>query len=148
MRADDAHGWSDHGSGERRDGDGEEGRYSNTEETATYLDSSKPTYIGGMLEMLDARLFRYWDDLGEAVKTGRPQNETKHGRKPIFEELYSELPRLEQFLGGFGAVDAAVVILVEGFEEVVQSHCSFAQGPHLEVEEESDPGAEGIVGHL
>ncbi|HMJ89924.1 MAG TPA: methyltransferase, partial [Candidatus Acidoferrum sp.] len=27
------------------------------------------------------------------------QNETKHGQKSIFEELYTELPRLEQFLG-------------------------------------------------
>ena len=31
----------------------------------------------------------------EALKTGKPQNEVKHTvRKPMFEELYSDLPRL------------------------------------------------------
>ena len=35
----------------------------------------------------------------ETLKSGKPQNETKHGRKGVFEELYSELPRLEQFMG-------------------------------------------------
>jgi hypothetical protein len=30
---------------------------------------------------------------------GKPQNEIKHSQKPMFEELYSDLPRLEQFMG-------------------------------------------------
>ena len=37
-------------------------------------------------------------DLPEALRTGRPQNEVKHGQKGMFEELYSDLPRLEQFM--------------------------------------------------
>jgi cyclopropane fatty-acyl-phospholipid synthase-like methyltransferase len=49
--------------------------------------------------MLNARLFKFWHDLPEALRTGKPQNETKHGGKGVFEELYAELPRLEQFLG-------------------------------------------------
>lgn len=49
--------------------------------------------------MLNNRLFKFWDDLPEALRTGRPQNETKHGQKGMFEELYAELPRLEQFMG-------------------------------------------------
>src|SRR5260370_3315584 len=49
--------------------------------------------------MLNARLFRFWHGLTEALRTGKPQNETKHGQKGMFEELYSELPKLEQFLG-------------------------------------------------
>src|SRR6185369_13333498 len=56
-------------------------------------------YIGGILVMLNDRLFRFWHDLPEALRTGRAQNETKHGQKGMFEELYSELPRLEQFMG-------------------------------------------------
>jgi hypothetical protein len=32
-------------------------------------------------------------------RTGKPQNEIKHGQKGMFEELYSDLPRLEQFMG-------------------------------------------------
>jgi hypothetical protein len=27
------------------------------------------------------------------LRTGRPQNEVKHGQKGMFEELYSDLPR-------------------------------------------------------
>jgi cyclopropane fatty-acyl-phospholipid synthase-like methyltransferase len=48
--------------------------------------------------MLNARLFRYWNDLPEALRTGQPQNETKHGEKGVFEELYSDPAKLEQFL--------------------------------------------------
>ena len=49
--------------------------------------------------MLNARLFKFWHDLPEALRTGKPQNEMKHGQKGIFEELYAELPKLEQFMG-------------------------------------------------
>jgi precorrin-6B methylase 2 len=49
--------------------------------------------------MLNARLYRFWHDLPEALRTGKPQNEIKHSQKPVFEELYSDLPRLEQFMG-------------------------------------------------
>ena len=49
--------------------------------------------------MLNARLFKFWHDLPEALRTGKPQNEIKHGQKGMFEELYAELPRLEQFMG-------------------------------------------------
>ena len=82
-----------------RDGDGAEALYFNTPEGRHYLDRASPRYIGGILEMLNARLFKFWHDLPEALRTGRPQNETKHGQKGIFEELYEELPKLEQFMG-------------------------------------------------
>jgi hypothetical protein len=35
-------------------------------------------------------------DAPEALRTGRPQNEVKHSQKPIFEELYRDLPKVEQ----------------------------------------------------
>ena len=82
-----------------REGDGPAAKYANTPAGALYLDRNSPRYVGGILEMLNARLFRFWHDLPEALRTGKPQNEVKHGRKGIFEELYSELPRLEQFMG-------------------------------------------------
>jgi cyclopropane fatty-acyl-phospholipid synthase-like methyltransferase len=50
--------------------------------------------------MLNRRLFKFWNDLPEALRTGKPQNETKHGDKGMFEELYTDPARLEQFLGG------------------------------------------------
>jgi len=82
-----------------RDGDGAPAKYFNTPEGALFLDESSPRYIGGILIMLNARLFKFWNDLPEALRTGRPQNEVKHGQKGIFEELYADLPKLEQFMG-------------------------------------------------
>jgi precorrin-6B methylase 2 len=82
-----------------RDGDGADAQYFNTPAGALYLDRKSPRYIGGILVMLNARLFKFWHDLPEALRTGLPQNETKSGGKGIFEELYAELPKLEQFLG-------------------------------------------------
>ncbi len=82
-----------------REGDGPESKYFNTPDGALFLDQNSPRYVGGILVMLNARLFKFWNDLPEALRTGRPQNEVKQGAKGIFEELYSDLPRLEQFLG-------------------------------------------------
>jgi len=89
-----------------REGDGPEGRYKNTEATRLFLDRNGDTYLGGILEMLNARLFKYWDDLPEALRTGKPQNEVKHSQKSIFEELYADIPRLEQFMGAMTGLSA------------------------------------------
>ena len=82
-----------------REGEGASASYFNTPAGLLYLDEASPRYIGGWLVMLNDRLFKFWHDLPEALRTGRPQNEVKHGQKGIFEELYTELPRLEQFMG-------------------------------------------------
>src|SRR5918911_2742708 len=58
-----------------RDGD----RYSNTPETDIFLDRGKPTYVGGLLEMANARLYRFWGSLTEGLQTGEAQNEAKGG---------------------------------------------------------------------
>jgi hypothetical protein len=82
-----------------REGNGPTALYSNTEETSMFLDKNKPSYVGAILEMANDRLYRFWNDLGTALKTGKPQNEIKHSQKPMFEMLYEDLPRLEQFMG-------------------------------------------------
>jgi hypothetical protein len=87
-----------------RDGDGPTAKYHNTPEGRLFLDQHSPRYVGGILVMLNARLFKFWHDLPEALRTGKPQNETKHGQKTIFEELYAELPKLEQFLGAMTGI--------------------------------------------
>jgi len=81
-----------------RDGEGPSAKYRNTAAGRLYLDRTSPRYVGGIIEMLNARLFRFWGDLTDALRTGKPQNEVKHGQKGMFEELYAEQPRLEQFL--------------------------------------------------
>ena len=82
-----------------REEDGPQAKYFNTPDGSMFLDEASPRYIGGFLAMCNARLFRFWNDLPEALRTGKPQNEIKHGQKGMFEELYSDLPRLEQFMG-------------------------------------------------
>jgi 2-polyprenyl-3-methyl-5-hydroxy-6-metoxy-1,4-benzoquinol methylase len=81
-----------------RDGEGPEARYANTSETAVFLDKASPTYIGGVLEMCNARLYQFWGDLTEALMTGQPQNEVKHSGRAMFEQLYSDPARLKQFM--------------------------------------------------
>jgi hypothetical protein len=87
-----------------RDGDGPDGLYRNTPETAFFLDKRGPAYIGGILEMFNARLFRFWADLTEALQTGKPQNEIKHAGTSMFEELYSDPLRLEQFMQAMAGI--------------------------------------------
>ncbi len=76
--------------------------YSNTAETDLYLDKNKATYIGGMLEMGNNRLYPFWNYLEDALKTGLPQNEVKNGNMPFFEVLYSNEKRLRQFISAMG----------------------------------------------
>jgi hypothetical protein len=82
-----------------REGDGPQARYFNTPEGSLFLDEASPRYIGGWLAMCNARLFKFWNDLPEGLRTGRPQNEIKHSQKPMFEVLFEDAPRLEQFMG-------------------------------------------------
>lgn len=100
-----------------RDGDGPQGRYRNTPETAMFLDQKSPAYIGGLAEMLNARLFGFWNNLGSALKTGKPQNEIKGAGKSMFEELYADEARLGQFLDAMTGFQAANFgLLAEKFD--------------------------------
>ena len=72
--------------------------YTNTAATEMYLDRRKPTYVGGILEMCNHRLYPFWSHLTEALRTGHPQNETRDGSAPTFEALYADPARLKEFL--------------------------------------------------
>ena len=87
-----------------REGNGQDARYSNTPDTAVFLDKNSPQYIGGILDMFNARLFRFWADLTEGLRTGAPQNEVKHSGKPMFDELYADPARLEQFMKAMAGI--------------------------------------------
>jgi O-methyltransferase domain/Dimerisation domain len=73
------------------------GVYSNTPETDLYLDRAKASYVGGMFEMINVRLYGFWGSLTEALRTGKPQNEAKSGGN-AFDALYSSPEKLEGFL--------------------------------------------------
>lgn len=79
------------------------GIYSNTPETDLFLDKAKESYVGGILEMANERLYGFWGNLTEALQTGEAQNEAKHGIN-TFEILYSDPQRLEGFLGAMTGI--------------------------------------------
>ena len=89
-----------------RTGFKENATYSNSDDSDLFLDKNKPSYIGGILEMSNNRLYPFWNDLEEGLKTGKPQNETKNGGKPLFEAIYANEDRLREFIHGMGGVQA------------------------------------------
>ena len=89
-----------------RKGDGPQAVYSNSEEASAFLDKASETYVGGFLEMSHDRLYPFWTDLGAALKTGKPQNETKDGGASMFDRLYADPDRLEQFMAAMSSISA------------------------------------------
>lgn len=87
-----------------------DGKYHNTPSTDRFLDKNKPSYVGGILEMANHRLYRFWGDLTEGLRTGRPQNEAKHGGQGLFEALYADPARLKQFLAAMTGLSRAANI--------------------------------------
>lgn len=77
--------------------DRQDGQYRNTAETGFFLDRAKPSYIGGILEMANARLYPFWGSLTEGLRTGLPQNEAKSGGNP-FDAIYADANRARALL--------------------------------------------------
>ncbi len=78
-------------------------RYANAPESDLFLDRKKPSYVGGILEMANHRLYPFWGHLTEALRTGQPQNEVKAGGNP-FEALYADPARLKEFLAAMTGI--------------------------------------------
>ena len=82
-----------------------DGKYANTPEADLFLDKHKPTYIGGMLEMANQRLYGHWSHLTVAIRTGKQQNEAKYGGTGSpFAALYADPARLKAFLGAMTGI--------------------------------------------
>lgn len=89
--------------------------YANTPETDLFLDRKKPAYVGGLLEMFNARLYGFWGSLTDALKSGRPQNEARQGES-FFGALYSDPQRLQGFLAAMSGVSrGAARAIAAGF---------------------------------
>src|SRR6202030_1655582 len=80
------------------------GVYANTPETDLFLDRRKPSYVGGILEMANLRLFGFWNPLTEGLRTGELQNEAKGGGPSPFATLYAEPARLRAFLAAMSGI--------------------------------------------
>jgi cyclopropane fatty-acyl-phospholipid synthase-like methyltransferase len=90
-------------------------QYSNTPATDFFLDRAKPSYIGGILEMANARLYGFWGSLTEALRTGQPQNEAKQGGN-LFAALYADPDRLRGFLKAMTGISmGAARVIAERF---------------------------------
>jgi hypothetical protein len=87
-------------------------RYSNTPETDLFLDRKKPSYVGGILEMANHRLYPFWGRLTEALRTGQPQNEVRDGGPGLFETLYADPARLKEFLAAMTGISHGANLLI------------------------------------
>jgi hypothetical protein len=80
------------------------GKYHNAPDTDLFLDKKKPSYIGGILEMANHRLYGHWSHLTEALRTGKQQNESKDSKGGTFEALYADPARLKEFLRAMSGI--------------------------------------------
>lgn len=87
-------------------------RYSNTPETDLFLDRKKPSYVGGILEMANHRLYPFWSHLTEALRTGQPQSEAKSSGAGFFEALYADPERLREFLAAMTGISQGANIMI------------------------------------
>ena len=94
-----------------RESIGEDAVYYNTEETNIFLDRNKPSYIGGMLEMSNTRLYTFWGNLEESLHNGLPQNELKESNsKNQFYDFYSNPEALTEFQNAMASLQAGAFI--------------------------------------
>jgi O-methyltransferase domain/Dimerisation domain len=109
-----------------------DGRYSNTPSAGLFLDKHKPSYIGGMLEMANKRLFHHWGKLTTALRTGEQQNEAAHGEPDVFAALYADPTRLKGFLRAMtGISHGANMAIADQFpwsKYKTAADCGTAQG--------------------
>jgi hypothetical protein len=104
----------------QREGLLEKALYSNAEETDFFLDKNKKSYMGGILEMANNRLYKFWNNLDEGLLTGQPQNEGKgnpHGNMEFFTELYKDADKLQEFMNAMSGIQTGnFMALVNKFD--------------------------------
>ena len=108
--------------------------YSNAADVDLFLDKNKPSYMGGILEMSNNRLYPFWHDLEESLKTGEPQNETKNGGAPLFEAIYADEVKIREFLAAMGGVQMGNFITFSKLFDFsnYKTHCDLGgAGGHL-----------------
>lgn len=89
--------------------DRENGEYYNTPAADAFLVSHTPSYIGGLLEMANDRLYPFWGNLEGALRTGKPTNELDDDQThPFKEAIYQNDENLEQFVGAMTGLSRGV----------------------------------------
>ena len=94
--------------------------YSNAEDTDFFLDKNKPSYMGGILEMANNRLYKFWGDLEEGLQTGQSQNEGKgksEGNMEFFAQLYKGEQSLQEFMSAMSGIQTGTFMeLINKFD--------------------------------
>jgi hypothetical protein len=75
-----------------------DGRYANSADCAHFLDRRSPNYIGGMFDLLGARIYPNWASLTEALRSGAPPRGTIADGG--YAALYADKSKLALFLNG------------------------------------------------
>ncbi|HKJ41228.1 MAG TPA: methyltransferase dimerization domain-containing protein, partial [Sunxiuqinia sp.] len=88
----------------QRKGEKDSAVYSNSADTDLFLDKNKPSYVGGMLEMANNRLYPFWNFLEEGLRTGNPQNEIRTGKQTLFEQIYSDKDKTREFVNAMAGI--------------------------------------------
>lgn len=81
-------------------------KYSNSEDSNLFLDKNKLSYMGGILEMANNRLYPFWNFLEEGLKRGTPQNEIRTGEMSMFEKIYSDKDKTREFVNAMSGAQA------------------------------------------
>jgi hypothetical protein len=104
----------------QREGLLEVARYTNAPDTDLFLDKNKKSYTGGLLEMANNRLYNFWGNLDDGLRSGRMQNEGKYnedGNMEFFTQLYADEAKLREFIDAMTAIQAGNFIgLAEKFD--------------------------------
>jgi hypothetical protein len=86
-----------------REGILESAHYSNSVDAAFFLDKGKQTYIGGLLEMFNNRIYHQWETLEDGLLTGLPQR----GLKDLFNSLYESPDSMHEFVNAMSGFQMA-----------------------------------------
>jgi predicted O-methyltransferase YrrM len=109
----------------KRSGLKETAFYRNARDSDLFLDKNKLSYMGGLLEMCNTRLYPFWNNLEAGLKTGLPQNEVKAGDKPLFETLYASEDKTRAFIKAMDGIQMGnFMALANRFDfSNYRSHC-------------------------
>jgi hypothetical protein len=89
----------------QRDGILEGASYSNSVHTNVFLDKKKPSYIGGILELGNGRLYNSWAKLDEALTTGLSQSGLSNGEQHHFDVVYQTPEKLKEFTNAMSGIN-------------------------------------------
>jgi precorrin-6B methylase 2 len=101
----------------QKKGSNETASYTNSKDSDLFLDKNKLSYMGGILEMSNNRLYPYWNFLEEALKKGTPQNEIRTGELSLFEKIYADRDKTREFVNAMAGAQAGnFIAFASGFD--------------------------------